>query len=484
MGSSSGAINIEASGGLGDYTFSLFYDSNNNLISTNNTGEFNGLSIGLYYVEVSDPQCDPVSSSVLVVDNLSTLFSTLDSQNSTLGVCSGQSTGYLDINVTGGQPFPDGNYVYVWTASNGGVIPLGQETNQDISDLPPGDYSVFVFDDSGCPPAGPYDYSIVTLDDISVDIEVVSVPTCYGDPAVIEYVINGEGIFDVSIDNGQELIYDENIINADAGSLVFEDNTDACASNNSIAFPNSIFPANTDINIGDQIGLFFINENGDYTCSNVITWLGVTDAMAGCGDDGLTVPEIEGFQSGDEMIFLVLDQTGPDFGTIYNTEVVYQDLPGFETVFVPNGLSAIQSIYTTSTYTQADATELVVDEAISGTYTISISNENCSYVAEFEVICPDIPLIVDSNLSDYNGYEISCSGANNGEINTSVIGGVAPYTYTLENSDGIPIQLMVFSENIFFQKNRYIVFYISIFKFKFDATVKNKLNNVRKTFKI
>ena len=55
-------------------------------------------------------------------------------------------------------------------------------------------------------------------------------------------------------------------------------------------------------------------------------------------------------------------------------------------------------------------------------------------------VFPDIPLVLDSNLSDYNGYEISCSGANNGEINTSVLGGVAPYTYTLENSDGIPIQ--------------------------------------------
>ena len=99
------------------------------------------------------------------------------------------------------------------------------------------------------------------------------------------------------------------------------------------------------------------------------------------------------------MTFLVLDQTGPDAGTIYNTEVVYQSLPGFETVFVPNGLSAIQSIYTTSIYTQADATEIVVDEAISGTYTISISNENCSYIEEFEVVCPDIPL-------DLNFYEI------------------------------------------------------------------------------
>ena len=149
VGSSLGSITIEVSGGSGNYTFSLF-DEFNSIINTNSTGVFNGLSIGVYYVEVFDPQCDPINSSILSVDNLSTLFATLDSESSTLGVCSGQPTGFLDINVTGGQPFPDGNYAYVWTASNGGIIPQGQETNQDISDLLPGDYSVYVFDDSGC----------------------------------------------------------------------------------------------------------------------------------------------------------------------------------------------------------------------------------------------------------------------------------------------------------------------------------------------
>ena len=85
VGSSLGSITIEVSGGSGNYTFSLF-DEFNTIINTNSTGVFNGLSIGVYYVEVFDPQCDPINSSILSVDNLSTLFATLDSESSTLGV--------------------------------------------------------------------------------------------------------------------------------------------------------------------------------------------------------------------------------------------------------------------------------------------------------------------------------------------------------------------------------------------------------------
>ena len=47
------------SGGSGNY-ISLF-DEFNTIINTNSTGVFNGLSIGVYYVEVFDPQCDPIN---------------------------------------------------------------------------------------------------------------------------------------------------------------------------------------------------------------------------------------------------------------------------------------------------------------------------------------------------------------------------------------------------------------------------------------
>ncbi|MEO5777746.1 MAG: hypothetical protein ABIQ27_12645, partial [Flavobacterium sp.] len=58
----------------------------------------------------------------------------------------GSATGAIDLTTTGGTaPF-----TYVWTASAGGVIPAGQSTNQDLTGLVPGTYSVTIKDVNNC----------------------------------------------------------------------------------------------------------------------------------------------------------------------------------------------------------------------------------------------------------------------------------------------------------------------------------------------
>ncbi|TBX64661.1 gliding motility-associated C-terminal domain-containing protein, partial [Flavobacterium silvisoli] len=58
----------------------------------------------------------------------------------------GSATGAIDLTPTGGTaPF-----TYTWTASNGGAIPAGQSTNQDLTGLVPGDYTVVIKDANGC----------------------------------------------------------------------------------------------------------------------------------------------------------------------------------------------------------------------------------------------------------------------------------------------------------------------------------------------
>ena len=60
--------------------------------------------------------------------------------------CFGGSNGSIDLTVTGG----DAPYTYEWTATNGGVIPSGQEDDQDLSGLVVGTYEVTVTDDNDC----------------------------------------------------------------------------------------------------------------------------------------------------------------------------------------------------------------------------------------------------------------------------------------------------------------------------------------------
>ena len=51
--------------------------------------------------------------------------------------CYGGNTGAISITVTGGVPF-----MYVWTATNGGVVPPGQTNSQNLTGLVAGTYSV------------------------------------------------------------------------------------------------------------------------------------------------------------------------------------------------------------------------------------------------------------------------------------------------------------------------------------------------------
>ncbi|SFD06061.1 PKD domain-containing protein [Algibacter pectinivorans] len=61
--------------------------------------------------------------------------------------CYSANTGDLDIEIVGGVPFSIGNpYQISWTGPNGFT-----STNEDISNLEPGDYTVAILDDGGCP---------------------------------------------------------------------------------------------------------------------------------------------------------------------------------------------------------------------------------------------------------------------------------------------------------------------------------------------
>jgi uncharacterized repeat protein (TIGR01451 family) len=60
--------------------------------------------------------------------------------------CFEESSGEIDLTVTGGTaPF-----TYVWTASEGGVVPAGQVNSEDLTGLVAGTYSVTVTDDNSC----------------------------------------------------------------------------------------------------------------------------------------------------------------------------------------------------------------------------------------------------------------------------------------------------------------------------------------------
>lgn len=123
-----GAIDITPMGGTGTYTY---------LWSNGATSQdLMNLCSGNYNVTVTDINgCTFVSPEYTVI-KLITYLIDVTSVN-----CFGESTGAIDLTVSGGFP----PYDYIWTNSAGDTI----STNQDISNLPAGDYGVMITDDMG-----------------------------------------------------------------------------------------------------------------------------------------------------------------------------------------------------------------------------------------------------------------------------------------------------------------------------------------------
>jgi len=78
-----------------------------------------------------------------------------------------------------------------------------------------------------------------------------------------------------------------------------------------------------------------------------------------------------------------------------------------------------------------------IDNLSSGIYVVFVEDSNGNEYETHITINELGELQIVSEVSDYNGYSISCFGVNDGNINLTLTGGAPPYTYEL-SSGGLP----------------------------------------------
>ncbi|HEC42725.1 MAG TPA: T9SS type B sorting domain-containing protein, partial [Bacteroides sp.] len=204
-------IDITASGGTGGLTYIL--KESGVEVDTNNNGLFTNLPPGTYTVDVNDVNdCGPVTSNPFTFTEPGPVAVTVDGSSSKALTCYGDSSGTLNITVTGGYT-PS---TYDWTGPNGYT-----NTQKNISGLKTGDYNLTVTDAKGCPVVyAPLD-SITGPPEYTMTITKSNI-TCFGASDDTVWVTPSGGTPSYMYDDGFGQVPDSTFINLGPGIHTIE----------------------------------------------------------------------------------------------------------------------------------------------------------------------------------------------------------------------------------------------------------------------
>jgi len=164
-GAGDGSIDLTVTGGTAPYAFAWTGPSG----FTATTEDIVNLEAGAYGVTVTDSHGCPVPfvNIATITEAAEILVSAMKTDVS----CAGDSTGTIDITVTGGVA----PYSFAWTGPSGFTA-----TTEDLSDLPAGIYNLDITDANGCMVSFPALETILEPPPITVSYTQVDVSSCFG----------------------------------------------------------------------------------------------------------------------------------------------------------------------------------------------------------------------------------------------------------------------------------------------------------------
>ncbi|GAA4848062.1 hypothetical protein GCM10023331_35970 [Algivirga pacifica] len=405
-GESDGSVDLITTGGTPPYSYQWSNGAT--------TADLENIPAGRYEVVVTDANGCTETTSVIInePDPLNSTFRIQDI------LCFGESTGAIDLNVSGGTP----PYSYQW---NNGA------TTADLEDIPAGDYEVVITDANGCTfttsttvgePDSPISITTNFIQNVSCDglsdgvigITVTGGTTPYSyswsNGAITEDIFNlAEGSYTVMITDANgctaEATFDVTapepleIVLTPTDVLCFGENTGSIDAEISGGTPPYSYTWSDGITTEDRTGL----SSGEYT-------LEVTDA------NGCTASASTSISQPDAPLSVS--------GVV--TPVTISGLSDGAIDLTVSGGTAPYSFLWNDGATTEDRTGLS-----AGIYSVVVTDANgCSERLVFVVPQPTpLEVIID-------GTDSICFGTNDGEITLEVSGGVPPYTFEWEGPDG------------------------------------------------
>jgi hypothetical protein len=195
FGEMDGQINLQPSGGTLPYTVNWVLPDGTD-ITTSNSFLSNLSQSGTYNFYVDDANFCPIPGENYTIELLAP-NEIIIADVLTNVLINGQSTGAIDLTVTGGTEV----YDYLW--SNGAMT-------EDLLDLPAGTYTVTVTDDSGC--IKEETYTVTEPEELVINLQSLLDDACYqgGFGVISIFASGGMGPYTHSWSNGENnsIIYD------------------------------------------------------------------------------------------------------------------------------------------------------------------------------------------------------------------------------------------------------------------------------------
>jgi hypothetical protein len=94
------------------------------------------------------------------------------------------------------------------------------------------------------------------------------------------------------------------------------------------------------IEIGDALGVFYTDDNGDLQCGGFALWTGSTNSIAAQGND-TTTDEIDGFTTGSSFVWMIWDASED---MVYAANATYSTTMPNQGDYTTNGISALASL--------------------------------------------------------------------------------------------------------------------------------------------
>ena len=477
-GANDASIDITASGGTSVYTYAWTTADGSGLDAA--VADQTGLGPGTYKVEISDSNNCKIDKTYTISepDPLSLSQSSSDF-NGFDASCSGGVDATIDLTITGGAP----TYSYAWTTTDGSGL---DATAEDQSGLSAGTYDVIVTDLNGCQISDSFlitEPPPIVLTSILSDFNGFNI-SCNGE---------SDGSIDITVSGGTisggdtDYTYEWTTLNGTGLDTSVPDQTGLSAGTYTVKITDSnncSLTRSIDILQADPIDLTGVLS--DYNGYNI--------SVKGLADGFINITPVGGSggyiyewstADGSGLIDGEQDQTGLTIGTytlkltdsngcstsksftlvepteltidlgtdptnilcfgektgVLKAIITQESVPSYKYTLNGTDYQGNVILETVSSITVLNHTFLVK----AGIYTITVEDLNGGKKtsAQRTFTQPAAPLAISETISDFNGFNISCTGASDAAIDLTVTGGTITgtlYNYSWSTLDGSGLQ--------------------------------------------